>query len=110
MKKIFKLTKGTHHNEDEWQLKDKGFLCSSGLKEFFNISNKAKTLYVTVSDKEMLQSYEVKRMGGMFNELKLNIPDKVNRSWKVCLYTSSDIFLDREGLTDFYISIQYECD
>jgi len=108
MKKVFKLDKGTHWDDDEWQLGGHGLICHYGLTRFFDVPNKAKTIYVTVSDKVMPMSYRAQRVG-FFNEyLRLSLPENPRKMWEVNTYTRLDMFLEYEGLEDFYVRLHHE--
>jgi len=111
MKKVFRLTKSNaRYGIYEWQLDGKNLICHEELEEFFDIPDEAKTIYVTVLDKEMPQSYKVKQMGGFFNELKLSIPNKPRKKWLVPIYYSLTRLLEKEGLDNFYVRLHHECD
>jgi len=110
MKKVFKLNKGTHWDDDEWQLKGNGLMCHYGLSEFFDIPDKAKTIYVTISNKVMPQSYKAILQGGFFNKLELRIPDKSRKMWSISVYYRLVRLLEEEGLKEFYVRLHHECD
>jgi len=111
MKKIFRLIKNNdRYDVYEWQLNSESLMCHDGLTEFFHIPKKAKTIYVTISDKEMPQSYKVSQMGGFFSDLELSLPDKPRKIWLVPIYYRLDRLLEEEGLDNFYIRLHHECD
>ena len=109
MKKVFKLTKGKHINTDEWRLEGEGMICCEGLLEFFTVSKKAHTLYVTVSDKVMPQSYLAEFEDiTLFDTLTLSLPHNLRKSWHVDTYLGLDHFLSKEQLSKFYVKMDYE--
>lgn len=111
MKKVFKLNKGKHNSTVEWKLRGEGLICEMGLREYFDVPRKATTLYVTISDEPSEESYQVETEAwhGMITVLKLNIPERT-KVWQVSTYTRLDMFLEKKGLRNFYVKIDYVCD
>jgi len=111
MKKVYELTKGFHNKTKEWKLNGEGLLCDEGLREFFDIPKDATKIYVTLSDKIMPMSYKIDTKTGFFGgivNIRLSLPNNPHEKWIVGTYTRLDMFLDREGLTNFYVRLHHE--
>lgn len=82
----------------------RGFLCHIGLRKFFDVPKSAKTLYITICDKER-RGYEKVTYIEIFGDGSYTL-DNGNTTLTI-EYTLFDLIMRRFGKSDIWVKIEY---